>query len=93
MTDLPFNLSVCVLALLGTSYSATISAPSPTSDRPFISKNVLEVISFFFFFFFLDVLLWLHLPRAPGVVMTTSVLLGWWILLIRFYEVSGTGII
>ena len=23
--------------------------------------------------------LWLHLPRAPGVVMTTSVLLGWWI--------------
>ena len=25
-------------------------------------------------------LLWLHLPRAPGVVMTTSVLLGWWML-------------
>ena len=25
-------------------------------------------------------ILWLHLPRAPGVVMTTSVLLGWWML-------------
>ena len=24
--------------------------------------------------------LWLHLPRARGVVMTTSVLLGWWML-------------
>ena len=25
-------------------------------------------------------LVWLHLPRTPGVVMTTSVLLGWWML-------------
>ena len=33
---------------------------------------------------------WLHLPRAPGVVMTTSVLLGWWIMVvIRFYERDG----
>ena len=31
--------------------------------------------------------MWLHLPRAPGVVMTTSVLLGWWIL--GFYGVGG----
>ena len=27
----------------------------------------------------LDCVLWLHRPRAPGVVMTTSMLLGWWI--------------
>ncbi len=35
---------------------------------------------------------WLHLLRAPGVVMTTSVLLGWWMLLL-FYGVGRWTII
>ena len=46
---------------------------------------ILYYLSFTFFqclFFacicFCLMSLWLHLPRAPGVVMTTSVLLGWW---------------
>ncbi len=39
-----------------------------------------------------DWFLWLHRPRAPGVVMTTSVLLGWWIWLLDFYGVNRTGI-
>ena len=33
--------------------------------------------------------LWLHLPRAPGVVMTTSVLLGWWMLVCSMEWVGG----
>ena len=36
--------------------------------------------------------MWLHLPRAPGVVMATSVLLGWWSVSCCFHSVSSSAI-